>query len=425
MEETATIVPYLSLERMTALHGEELRQAVERVVESGRYLFGDETAAFEREWAAYCRRRHCVACGNGIDALTLTLRAWRELGLLREGDEVLVPANTFIASILAVTESGLRPILVDAALPAFGIDALLAERAVTPRTRALLLVHLYGYNAWNDGIRDLCRRHNLLLLEDCAQAHGLTEREASASRISETHEWSDEAPASSSFRQSIRSAAAYSFYPGKNLGALGDAGCVVTDDDELATVVRSLANYGSSEKYVFERKGRNSRMDEIQAAVLRVKLPYLDDENRRRHDIATLYIGGIHAEEVTLPPPDGVHHIFPLLCRDRDTVRRRLRERGIETIIHYPTPPHLQRAYREWNTLSFPVTERIAREELSLPCNATMSDDDVHRVIAALNDNQWSDEASASSILTNSHSTHTSSLAKTHSLQTNRQKNSR
>lgn len=372
-------LPYLSLRAVTALHGAAIEAAVERVVRGGRYLLGSETSAFESEWAAYCGQRHCVGCGNGLDALTLTLRAWKEMGRLADGDEVLVPANTYIATLLAVTECGLRPVPVEPQMPAFGMSPSAAALAVTPRTRCLLLVHLYGYDAWQPAFAVLCRRYNLLLLEDCAQAHGLRPHTMPGS------------------------AAAFSFYPGKNLGALGDAGCVTTDDAGLAETVRAIANYGSRRKYVFRYKGRNSRLDELQAAVLRAKLPFLDGENARRREIADIYIRGILPREscgdvacdspdamdgdalLRLPQRGGVFHIFPLLCRERDALRQYLAERGIETLVHYPIPPHRQEAYAEWAHLSLPLTESIAAHELSLPCNPTMSDADAQRVVEAIN----------------------------------------
>lgn len=355
-------IPYLSLHKITAQHAEEIQHAVSHAVDSGWYLKGSETKAFEQEFSEYTGMSRCVACANGLDALTLILRAYIENGMLSRGDEVLVPANTYIASILAISECGLQPVLIEPRIDTFQIDDEKIEPAITPRTKALMLVHLYGYNAYTDRIGLICRQHGLLLIEDCAQAHGNVQP-----------------------HKELRGACAYSFYPGKNLGALGDAGCVVTDDTELAETVEALGNYGSDEKYVFRYKGRNSRMDEIQAAVLRVKLRYLDSDNARRRAIAQRYISEIHNQHIAMPPHDGVFHIFAVLCGAREQLRIYLEEHGIYTMIHYPIPPHKQQAYSEWASLSLPVTERIHREQLSLPCHPVMTDEEVSYVIDTVN----------------------------------------
>lgn len=355
-------IPYLSLHKITAQHAEEIQHAVSRAVDSGWYLKGSETKAFEQEFSEYTGMSRCVACANGLDALTLILRAYIENGMLSRGDEVLVPANTYIASILAISECGLQPVLIEPRIDTFQIDDEKIEPAITPRTKALMLVHLYGYNAYTDRIGLICRQHGLLLIEDCAQAHGNVQP-----------------------HKELRGACAYSFYPGKNLGALGDAGCVVTDDTELADTVEALGNYGSDEKYVFRYKGRNSRMDEIQAAVLHVKLRYLDSDNARRRAIAHRYISEICNEHIILPPPNGVFHIFAILCPMRNQLQEFLERNGIHTMIHYPIPPHKQQAYSEWASLSLPVTERIHREQLSLPCNQAMTDEEVSYVIDTVN----------------------------------------
>lgn len=355
-------IPYLSLHKITAQHAEEIQHAVSRAVDSGWYLKGSETKAFEQEFSEYTGMSCCVACANGLDALTLILRAYIENGMLSRGDEVLVPANTYIASILAISECGLQPVLIEPRIDTFQIDDEKIEPAITPRTKALMLVHLYGYNAYTDRIGLICRQHGLLLIEDCAQAHGNVQP-----------------------HKELRGACAYSFYPGKNLGALGDAGCVVTDDTELAETVEALGNYGSDEKYVFRYKGRNSRMDEIQAAVLRVKLRYLDSDNARRRAIAHRYISEICNEHIILPPPNGVFHVFAIQCPMRNQLQEFLERNGIHTMIHYPIPPHKQQAYSEWASLSLPVTERIHREQLSLPCNQAMTDEEVSYVINTVN----------------------------------------
>lgn len=355
-------IPYLSLQQITAQHAEEIQQAVTRVVAGGWYLKGSETKAFEQEFAKYTGMDRCVACANGLDALTLILRAYIEMGMIEEGDEVIVPANTYIASILAISECRIVPVLAEPDINTFQIDDSLIERAITSRTKALMIVHLYGYNAYTSRIGELCRKHGLLLIEDCAQAHG------------------NVTP-----HKEVRGACAYSFYPGKNLGALGDAGCIVTNDSLLADTVEALGNYGSDKKYVFRYKGRNSRMDEIQAAVLRVKLRYLDEDNARRKAIAHRYISEIHNKHIILPPENGVFHIFAILSPVRKQLQEYLEGNGIQTMIHYPIPPHKQQAYSEWAAMSLPVTERIHQEELSLPCNQAMTDEEVTYIIDTIN----------------------------------------
>ena len=363
------MIKYLELSKVTAMHADEIRQAVRRVVDSGWYLQGNENKAFEEEYARYTGTRHCVGCGNGLDSLTLILRAYMEMGAMSRGDEVIVPANTYIASILAITENGLKPVLVEPRPDTFQIDDSLIEQAVTPRTRAVMIVHLYGCCAYTEKIGRICKAHGLKLIEDNAQAHGCT---FGGRRTG-----------------SLGDAAGHSFYPGKNLGALGDAGAVTTDDDELADTVRALGNYGSSRKYVFDMEGRNSRLDEIQAAVLRVKLKYLDCDNAKRKRIAGYYVDNVSNPLLRLPDKEfcnnSVHHIFPLMCEKRDGLQRYLADNGVNTMIHYPIPPHKQNCYAEWNGLSFPITERIHREELSIPLNQTMTDDEVKTVVDLLN----------------------------------------
>lgn len=383
-------IPYLSLKSITALHQRDIAQAVERVVDSGWYLQGDATRRFEQDYARYIgsvaeavadadgkavadchadRPCHCVGCGNGLDALMLIFRAYKEMGRLKDGDEVIVPANTYIASILSITENGLKPILIEPDIDSLEIDDRLIEYAITPRTKALLLVHLYGRCAMTERIAAICREHDLLLVEDNAQAHGCT--------YGGRH------------TGSLGDAAAHSFYPGKNLGALGDAGAITTSDGELADVCRALGNYGSSRKYVFPYKGRNSRIDELQAAVLYVKLKYLDEDNLRRKLIANMYFENVANPLISLPmkhgDADNVFHIFPVLCKTRDRLQQYLADKGIGTMVHYPIPPHKQECYKEWNNLSLPVTERIHGEELSLPCNPCMTDEDVETIVTALN----------------------------------------
>lgn len=362
------MINYLSLQKVTALHESEITTAVNQVLHSGWYLQGEHIALFEKNYAQYIGTKYCVTCGNGLDALCLILRAYIELRLLKEGDEVIVPANTYIATILSITENHLTPILVEPDINTFEIDEQLIEQAITPRTRAIMLVHLYGRCAYTPFIGDICKRHNLLLLEDNAQAHGC-------------HFGNNRTG-------SLGHAAAHSFYPGKNLGALGDAGAVTTDDEQLAQTIRSLANYGSTRKYEFSFKGKNSRMDEIHATILNVKLPYLDKENQRRKQIAKAYLEGINNPQTTLindNDRDNVYHIFPILCPSRNRLQNYLKDNGIETMIHYPIPPHQQEAYKEWNEQHYPITEFIHQQELSLPCNPTMTDEEVYQIIDSIN----------------------------------------
>lgn len=377
------MIDYLPLQAITAMHLEEIEDAVNRVVASGWYLRGEETRAFEEEYARYIGTKHCVTCGNGLDALTLIFRAYKEMGVLHDGDEVLVPANTYIASILSITENNLVPVLVEPWLSTLELNETLLEDAVTPKTHALLLVHLYGRNAMTPGIREFCDLHHLLLIEDNAQSAGTFADEPAI-----THEKTASARGPRRRTGSLGDVAAHSFYPGKNLGALGDAGAVTTDDETLATMVRTLGNYGSSRKYVFPYKGKNSRMDELQAAVLRVKLRFLDGENDRRREIAQYYFDNIHNSEIFLPQDisaDSNYHIFPVLCHHRDQLQAYLGAKGIGTIIHYPIPPHQQGAYSELASLSLPVTEEIHRSELSIPCNQTMTDAEAEAVVSAIN----------------------------------------
>lgn len=365
------MIPFLSLKDVTALYEAEINEAVARVVKSGWYLQGAENDEFEKNYSQFIGTKHTIGCANGLDALIWIFRAYIEMGVMKPGDEVIVPANTYIATILAITENGLVPVLVEPRIDTLQIDDSLIEEAITPRTRAIAIVHLYGRLAWSEKIADICKRYNLKLIEDNAQAHGC---QAPDGRIT----------------GSLGDAAGHSFYPGKNLGALGDGGAVTTDDDELAHVVRTLANYGSSKKYVFEYTGRNSRLDEIQAAVLNVKLRHLVEANDVRKAIAARYIKGINNRHITLPQTlpmeQNVFHLFPVLCDRRDELQNYLQENGVQTIIHYPIPPHKQECYKEWNGMSLPVTEKIHACELSLPIGPAMSMADADEVIRIIND---------------------------------------
>lgn len=363
------MVSFLNLRSVNGQYRDELLAAVARVVDSGWYILGEEVRNFEGRFAEYCGVRHAIGVANGLDALTLTLRAWMELGVLAEGDEIIVPANTYIATILAISKNRLTPILVEPDRNTFNIDEIRIGENLSARTKAILLVHLYGRIGYSETIQSVADRHGLKIIEDAAQCHGALYKGRKSG--------------------SLGDAAGFSFYPGKNLGALGDAGAVTTGDDKLAEAVRILRNYGSDSKYVNRFKGVNSRLDELQAAILSVKLKYLDAENEKRRRIAGRYLQGIRNGKLVLPSCDSpeahVWHLFVVRTEDREGLLGHLRERGIETLIHYPIPPHRQTAYAEWNTRSYPVTEEIHRTVLSLPMDPTMSDGDVEAVITACN----------------------------------------
>lgn len=368
------MIPFLELKQVTAAHADEIHEAVRRVVDSGWYLQGEENARFEREYAGFIGSEHCVGVANGLDALNWIFRGYLELGRLQPGDEVIVPANTFIATILAITDNGLKPILVEPDIRTLEMDDSLIERYITPKTKAICIVHLYGRCAYTERIRKICDKYGLLLVEDNAQAHGCKTPDGRRTG-------------------SLGDAAGHSFYPGKNLGALGDGGAVTTNDEELASVVRSLANYGSSKKYVFQYCGRNSRLDEIQAAILSVKLRYLDEDNARRAAVANYYydhLSGIPGIilPVRLPDAQNAYHLFPILSEWRDDLQLYLSDHGVKTVIHYPIPPHKQACYREWNHLSFPLTEQIASQELSLPMSPTMTLEEVEEVVSVISQMQ-------------------------------------
>lgn len=362
------MIKFLDIEKITASHGSEISEAAGRAIHSGRYLQGEENLRFERNFADYIGTSHCVGCGNGLDALILIFRALIETGRLREGDEVIVPANTYIASIHAITFNGLKAVLVEPDPATLQIDPERIEEAITPRTRALLLVHLYGRCAYNERIESICR-HNIMIVEDNAQAHGCMYGDRRTG--------------------SLGIAAGHSFYPGKNLGALGDGGAVTTSDSELAETIRALANYGSTRKYVFKYQGRNSRLDEIQAAILDVKLRHLDTDNDRRRAIAQIYLEQIKNPEIYVPAtPDmsaNVFHIFPIFTDRRDNLQQYLASNGVETLIHYPIPPHKQECYREWNNLKLPITESIHARELSLPISPVLTAEEGREIVRILN----------------------------------------
>ncbi len=369
-------VPFLSLHDVTAKYKDEIHEAALRVIDSGWYLQGKENETFERNYADYIGTKYCIGCANGLDALIWIYRAYIELGVMQPGDEVIVPANTYIASILAITENGLTPVLVEPNPDTLEIDDNKIESAITNKTKSILLIHLYGRLAMTEKIADLCKKHDLKLVEDNAQAHGCKYNGKRTGSISD--------------------AAGHSFYPGKNLGALGDGGAVTTDDENLAKTIRALANYGSQKKYVFKYSGRNSRLDEIQAAMLDVKLKHLDEDIRLRQQVADFYYEHISNPMVTLPkrlPHDeNVYHLFPILVKNgkRDALHDYLAENGVGTVIHYPIAPHKQECYanESWNTpqQNLPITESLADEELSLPMSPYLDEEQVRYVVKCINE---------------------------------------
>lgn len=370
-------IPFLSLKDITDLHREEINEAVLRVVNNGWYLQGKENELFEEHYSKYIGCKYTIGCANGLDALIWIFRAYMEMGVMKPGDEIIVPANTYIATILAITENNLIPVLVEPKANTLEIDDSLVEAHITPKTKAIAVVHLYGRVAITPKLLELCKNYNLKLVEDNAQAHGCVY-----------------APTGQR-TGSIGDAAGHSFYPGKNLGALGDGGAVTTNDSGLSAVVRALANYGSQTKYVFKYTGRNSRLDEIQAAVLDVKLKYLEKDNRYRKGVAAYYIEHLNNKYVTLPDTlpmeQNVFHLFPIFVGEgkRDALRDYLERNGVGTVIHYPIPPHKQECYANevWNKpqLSLPITEKIANEELSLPIGPSISLKDVAEVVRLIN----------------------------------------
>ena len=363
------MVKFLDLQKVTQKYSKEVHRAISRVVDSGWYLQGKENEAFEIDYANYIGTKYAIGCANGLDALIWIFRAYIEMGVMKIGDEIIVPANTYIASILAISENGLKPVLVEPDLQTYQIDDSKIEMSITRRTKGILIVHLYGQCAYTEKIGDLCKKYDLKLIEDNAQAHGCKFHGKKTG--------------------SLGDAAGHSFYPGKKLGAFGDAGAVTTNDDELANLVRAVANYGSYKKYVFKYCGRNSRLDEIQAAVLGVKLKYLDEDVAIRKEVAKYYIKNITNTQIITPIVADwdahVFHIFPILCKQRDKLQKYLSENGIQTIIHYPVPPHKQECYKEWNDMSFPITEQIHNEELSLPISPVLDLDELAYVVKIIN----------------------------------------
>lgn len=362
-------IPFLDLKTINAQHRQELIDACTRVIDSGWYIMGKELNQFESNFSEYCGTTQTIGVANGLDALTLTLRAWMEMGKLQKGDEVLVPSNTYIASILAVSANDLVPVLVEPDANTYNIDPQEIIKHINPKTKAIIAVHLYGQLANMPAIMDIATKYNLLVLEDAAQAHGAMINSKKAGN------WGD--------------AAGFSFYPGKNLGALGDAGAITTNDSELTTVLRALRNYGSHEKYKNDYQGTNSRLDELQAALLNVKLPYLPAETQVRQRIARQYLNNIQNPLIQLPAVEDfdahVFHVFVVRSKYRNQLQQYLSEQSIQTLIHYPIAPHQQAAYPQWNHLSYPIAEQIHQEILSLPISPVMSPEQVQGVIVACN----------------------------------------
>lgn len=363
------MIPFLSLKQITDKYSTEIHEAVVRVIDSGWYLQGGENDKFEADYSNWIGCRYTIGCANGLDSLIWIFRAYKELGYMRDGDEVIVPANTYIATIIAITENNLVPVLVEPSIDTYQIDDSLIEEKITERTKAICIVHLYGQCAYTEKIGVLCKKYNLKLIEDNAQAHGCKFNGVMTGNIGD--------------------AAGHSFYPGKNLGALGDAGAVTTNDPALAECIRSLANYGAPKKYVFQYVGRNSRLDEIQAAILSVKLRHLDEDVQLRKNVALYYIENIENPKIILPKifdwNQHVFHLFPIRCEERDWLQIYLTENGIGTNIHYPIPPHKQECYKEWNNISLPVTELIHETEISIPMSPCLTMEEVKRVVEVIN----------------------------------------
>ncbi len=363
------MVKFLDLQAFTAMHGDEIKAAVNRVIDSGWFLQGNENQQFELDYAKYIGTGHCVAVANGLDALKLIMRGYKEMGIMKDGDEIIVPANTYIATILAITDNNLVPILVEPTFDHFEMDIDQVEQHITPRTKGVMTVHLYGRIAYNDKLGEICKKYGLKLMEDCAQSHGCAWKGIKTGALGD--------------------AAAHSFYPAKNLGALGDAGAVTTNDQELASVIRALANYGSPQKYVFKYVGMNSRMAETDAAVLDVKLKYLDEDNQARQQLAAYYYENIKNPLITLPKriadENNVYHQFPIFCEKRDELQAFMKENGIQTLIHYPIPPHKQECYKTWNNCSYPITEKIHAQELSIPMNQVLKRLEAKLIVDSLN----------------------------------------
>ncbi len=360
------MIPFLNFKDLNVSYRKELLDAIALVIDSGQYILGPKVSSFEEEFSKYCGVKETIGVGNGLDALTLIIRAYKEMGIFYEGDEILVPANTYIASILSITENRLKPILVEPDINTYNIDVDLLEKHITKKTKAILTVHLYGRISYSEKMKKISRKYNLKIIEDCAQAHGAVYKGIKTGNLGD--------------------AAGFSFYPSENVGGLGDGGAVTTNDKKLAQIIRAIRNYGSFKKYFNQYKGANSRLDELQAAVLLVKLKYLDRENKKRREIAELYLEKINNRKLILPIGDGlshVWHLFVVRTENRDKFAKHLLENGVETLIHYPVPPHKQEAFKEWNKKTFPITEKIHDTIISLPLNPWMTRSEVSWVIKA------------------------------------------
>ncbi len=365
------MIKFLDLQKVNLKYQQEIEDVLLQTFRSGWYLLGEKTKGFETHLAQYIGTKHAIGVANGLDALRLILRAYIELGIMKKGDEILVPSNTYIASILAVSDNGLVPVLVEPEINTYNIDIAKIEEKITPKTKGILVVHLQGRIVFSDQLKEIAQKHDLKIIEDNAQAIGA--------------EWNGIKSGN------LGDAAGFSFYPGKNLGALGDAGAVTTNDDELAKAIRALANYGSNQKYVNIYQGLNSRLDELQSAVLDIKLKYIDDENNARRIIAKRFISEITNPDIILPEyPENenehVWHVFVIRTHRRDELQAYLTEKGIQTIIHYPIPPHRQEAYKEWNDQSFPISEKIHEEVLSLPISSVLDEEEVQTIIKTVNE---------------------------------------
>ncbi len=388
------MIPFLSLKDINAQYSEELKRVAAEVIDSGWYLLGERVKIFEQKLAEYIGVKHIITCANGLDALRIIIRAYKELGVFAEGDEIIVPANTYIASILAITDNRLKPVLAEPNIRTYNLDIEKVESLITPHTKAIMVVHLYGQCCWSKQLEQLAQKYNLKIIEDNAQAIGSYHITPSSLRHTEPAEAHDTKRRRTG---SLGDSAGFSFYPGKNMGALGDAGAISTNDDDLAAVCRALSNYGSSVKYVNNYQGYNSRMDELQAAFLTVKLQYIDAENQRRREIAQYYCENIKNPDIILPNHgipklfkypyslSHVWHLFVIRHPQRDKLQQYLHEKGIQTLIHYPIPPHKQKAYKEWNHLELSITEKIHNEVLSLPMSPTLTDEQVSYVTEVVN----------------------------------------
>jgi dTDP-4-amino-4,6-dideoxygalactose transaminase len=368
------MIKFLDLQKINAQYSEELKQVSAEIIDSGWYLLGERVKCFEEKLAQFIAVEHVIAVANGLDALRLILKAYIQMGVMREGDEIIVPANTYIATILAITDNRLKPVLVEPDINTYNLDSKLIEQHVTKRTRAIMVVHLYGKVCWSDELESIAKKYNLKIIEDNAQAIGA--------------KWNGKRTGS------LGNAAGFSFYPGKNLGALGDSGAVTTNDLQLANVIRALANYGSNEKYYNEYQGLNSRMDEIQAAFLTVKLNYIDTENQIRRNIANYYCKNIKHPDIVLPvfsslqveSEEHIFHLFVIRTLNREKLQNYLLSNGIQTMIHYPIPPHKQNAYLDFQNLKLPITEKIHTEVLSLPISPVMTEVEINNITSCIND---------------------------------------